>query len=193
MALRARRLGKLMLVAERMEQRAHEEDEVARWHLEVAEGQVFYDAFLAVAHDDPAGGVAAFNAPTGGAFRFEVWEWEDLMLRTAETLRVEDPDWYTQWPGPKESNLPKGPTPKLTGPPSWMIFHGQVPNRVTHDAYGRPVTPCAGSLIVHTDGTVVSCTNWEAYDCAGLEVHHEGEPLQCLKYRGRCDRCETHT
>jgi hypothetical protein len=43
--------------------------------------------------------------------------------------------------------------------------------------------------IVHIDGTVAGCTKDAAGDCAGLDERHEGDPVVCWAWFGRCDRC----
>jgi hypothetical protein len=48
---------------------------------------------------------------------------------------------------------------------------------------------CSGGRIIHTDGTVAGCTNDDTGDCAGLELPHEGDPVVCWRWFGRCDRC----
>jgi hypothetical protein len=48
---------------------------------------------------------------------------------------------------------------------------------------------CAGSLIRHVDGSIAACSNDETGDCAGLQLRHEGDPIVCWKWSGRCDKC----
>jgi hypothetical protein len=53
-----------------------------------------------------------------------------------------------------------------------------------------PQGSCRGSLIVHLDGMPAGCTELEdGYECAGIELRHEGDPTICVAESGRCDRC----
>jgi len=48
---------------------------------------------------------------------------------------------------------------------------------------------CPGSLIVHVDGTIAGCTLYEDLRCRGREARHDGSPLRCIDWWGRCDYC----
>jgi hypothetical protein len=55
--------------------------------------------------------------------------------------------------------------------------------------YGQRMATCSGGRIAHTDGTVAGCTNDDDGDCAGIDERHEGDPVVCWRWFGRCDRC----
>jgi hypothetical protein len=44
---------------------------------------------------------------------------------------------------------------------------------------------CPGSLIVHADGTVASCSLDDEDGCRGRELRHEGDPTLCLGLAAR--------
>ena len=42
---------------------------------------------------------------------------------------------------------------------------------------------CRGSLILHADDTVMSCTEDDECDgCRGLDERHEGDPVRCWEW-----------
>jgi hypothetical protein len=50
---------------------------------------------------------------------------------------------------------------------------------------------CRGSLILHrVDRLPAGCTEIEdGYECAGLELRHEGDPTDCVTEWGSCGYC----
>lgn len=60
--------------------------------------------------------------------------------------------------------------------------------------YRRHVDACAGSLILHEDGTTAGCSEDDELEgCRGRELRHEGEPKLCWRWRGGdCNRCGIH-
>ena len=53
---------------------------------------------------------------------------------------------------------------------------------------------CPGSLILHRlDQTVAGCTEDDEPDgCAGHELRHEGDPVDCVDWWGGCNLCGLH-
>jgi hypothetical protein len=48
-------------------------------------------------------------------------------------------------------------------------------------------------LIRHLDGTPAGCTLVEdGYECAGLEMRHESDPMTCVAEWGGCNYCGVH-
>src|SRR4051794_7772159 len=53
---------------------------------------------------------------------------------------------------------------------------------------------CSGSLIVHADGTVASCTNDDdSGGCAGRELRHDLAPRRCVDWWCECNYCGVHS
>ena len=49
---------------------------------------------------------------------------------------------------------------------------------------------CPGSLIVHVDGTSRAAHSTKNLDdCRGRDERHDGSPLRCITWWGRCDYC----
>ena len=50
---------------------------------------------------------------------------------------------------------------------------------------------CAGSLILHRDGTFAGCTNDDDEDgCASRDLRHEGDPHACTDwFEDGCNYC----
>jgi hypothetical protein len=57
------------------------------------------------------------------------------------------------------------------------------------------VATCTGSLILDVGGVVAGCTLDELDDddqCPGLELRHEGDPVECLRIFDGCNLCGIH-
>ena len=61
-----------------------------------------------------------------------------------------------------------------------------------HEA--RLARSCVGSLILHRiDHEPAGCTMAEEHEgCAGIELRHEGDPLDCVTEWNGCNRCGIH-